>query len=256
MTPWPADGHGGPRRRALESEGKELTRQALLRAALKLLSRNSFDSHQPARGHQGGRHLADRLLPALRRHGGARPRRSSRSRSARCARCCATPAPTRPWSPTPSTARSRRWCSPPSATSSTSASSPGSATAGSSRIRAAIRRELQLFADELAVDLAVFPFVRDWTADDRRMLASLIAETMIHMAAELLDADADEAEVLDRADPPAAPADQPRACRSWGGDRAAGSSTSRCAGSCRTRPDRPVVRPRAGRAGRRRRRGR
>ena len=46
----------------------------------------------------------------------------------------------------------------------------------------------QLFADELSVDLAVFPFVRDWSVDDRRMLASLIAETMIHMTAELLDA--------------------------------------------------------------------
>ena len=42
----------------------------------------------------------------------------------------------------------------------------------------------------------MFPFVRDWTAADRRMLASLIAETMIHMTAELLDADADEAEEL------------------------------------------------------------
>ena len=67
---------------------------------------------------------------------------------------------------------------------------------GVKRIRRAIRRELQLFADELAVDLAVFPFVRDWTGDDRRMLASLIAETMIHMTAELLDAEADEAERL------------------------------------------------------------
>lgn len=67
---------------------------------------------------------------------------------------------------------------------------------GVKRIRKAIRRELQLFADELAVDLSVFPFVRDWTVDDRRMLASLIAETMIHMTAELLDADATEAEAL------------------------------------------------------------
>ena len=67
---------------------------------------------------------------------------------------------------------------------------------GVKRIRKAIRRELQLFADELAVDLAVFPFVRDWTVEDRRMLASLFAETMIHMTAELLDADATEAEEL------------------------------------------------------------
>ena len=67
---------------------------------------------------------------------------------------------------------------------------------GVKRVRKAIRRELQLFADELAIDLSVFPFVKDWTVDDRRMLASLIAETMIHMTAELLDADATEAEEL------------------------------------------------------------
>ena len=67
---------------------------------------------------------------------------------------------------------------------------------GIKRVRSAIRRELQLFADELAVDLAVFPFVRDWPTEDRRMLASLIAETMVHMTAELLDADPDEAEEL------------------------------------------------------------
>lgn len=67
---------------------------------------------------------------------------------------------------------------------------------GVARIRKAIRRQLVLFAEELSVDLAVFPFVRDWPARDRQMLASLIAETMIHMTAELLDADADESEEL------------------------------------------------------------
>ena len=67
---------------------------------------------------------------------------------------------------------------------------------GVKRIRRAIRRQLALFAEELSVDLAVFPFVRDWTAEDRRMLASLIAETTIHMTAELLDADARESEEL------------------------------------------------------------
>jgi hypothetical protein len=34
--------------------------------------------------------------------------------------------------------------------------------------------------------LAIFPVVGDWTADDRRMFAGLIAETMVHMVAELL----------------------------------------------------------------------
>jgi hypothetical protein len=67
---------------------------------------------------------------------------------------------------------------------------------GVKRIRRAIRHELQLFADELAVDLAQFPFVRDWPEEDRRMLASAIAETMIHMAAELLEADRSEAAAI------------------------------------------------------------
>lgn len=67
---------------------------------------------------------------------------------------------------------------------------------GVKKIRRAIRRELQLFAEELAVDLAQFPFVRDWPVEDRRMLAATIAETMIHMAAELLDAEGAEAEAI------------------------------------------------------------
>lgn len=70
---------------------------------------------------------------------------------------------------------------------------------GVRRIRKAIRRQLQLFADELAVDLAAFPVVSEWPVADRRILASLIAETMIHMTAELLDADATEAdEIVER----------------------------------------------------------
>lgn len=67
---------------------------------------------------------------------------------------------------------------------------------GVKRIRRAIRRELQLFADELAVDLAQFPFVMQWPVEDRRMLASAITEMMIHMVAELLDADAAEADAI------------------------------------------------------------
>ena len=67
---------------------------------------------------------------------------------------------------------------------------------GVRRLRRAIRRELQLFADELAVDLTAFPFVRDWTTDDRRMFAGLLTETMVHMVSELLDAHGDEAEEI------------------------------------------------------------
>ena len=64
---------------------------------------------------------------------------------------------------------------------------------GVRRIRRAIRRELQLFADELALDLAMFPVIDRWAPKDRRMFAGLITETMIHMVGELLEADAVEA---------------------------------------------------------------
>ena len=64
---------------------------------------------------------------------------------------------------------------------------------GVRRIRRTIRRELQLFADELSLDLARFPIIDGWPTRDRRMFANLVTEAMIHMVAELLDADAAEA---------------------------------------------------------------
>jgi AcrR family transcriptional regulator len=63
---------------------------------------------------------------------------------------------------------------------------------GVRRLRRAINRELQLFADELAIDLVVMPGVDAWTTDDRRMLAGLITETIIQMVAELLEHGPDE----------------------------------------------------------------
>ena len=59
---------------------------------------------------------------------------------------------------------------------------------GVRRLRRAIRRELELFGDELAIDLAAFPIVGTWSAEDRRMFASLVVETMVAMAAELIEA--------------------------------------------------------------------
>jgi AcrR family transcriptional regulator len=58
---------------------------------------------------------------------------------------------------------------------------------GVRRLRRAINNALQLFADELAIDLVVVPGVDNWTADDRRMLAGVITETIIAMVAELLE---------------------------------------------------------------------
>jgi hypothetical protein len=70
---------------------------------------------------------------------------------------------------------------------------------GVRRLRRAINRELQLFADELAIDLVAMPGVDRWSTDDRRMLASLITETIIRMVAELLEHGPDEEiEIVER----------------------------------------------------------
>lgn len=186
---------GGSESRSSREEGKALTRQALLRAALKLLSRNSFDSISLREvTKEAGisptafyRHFDDMeelgLALVEESFGSLREMlREARSDPAMVTNAIDRSVETVVLAAERNQlhfrfiARERY--------------------GGVKRVRAAIRRELQLFADELSVDLAVFPFVRDWTVIDRRMLASLIAETMIHMTAELLDADAAEAEEL------------------------------------------------------------
>jgi hypothetical protein len=70
---------------------------------------------------------------------------------------------------------------------------------GVRRLRRAINREVQLFADELAIDLIAAPGVDTWTTEDRRMLAGVITETVIGMVAELLEvAPEDEHEIIER----------------------------------------------------------
>ncbi len=70
---------------------------------------------------------------------------------------------------------------------------------GVRRLRRSINRELQLFADELAIDLTAVPGVERWNTDDRRMLAGLIVETIVHMVAELLEAaPEEEAAIVER----------------------------------------------------------
>jgi len=70
---------------------------------------------------------------------------------------------------------------------------------GVRRLRRAINRELQLFADELAIDLVTMPGVDRWSTDDRRMLAGLITETIIRMVSELLEVGPDEeVEIVER----------------------------------------------------------
>lgn len=179
-------------------ESKELTRQALLRAALKLLSRHSFDSISlrtvtkeagisPTAFYRHfddmeelGLALVDESFVSLR--GMLREARSDPTLIANAIdRSVETVVL--------STERNKlhfRFIA-------------RERYGGVKRIRRAIRRELQLFADELSVDLAVFPFVKDWSVEDRKMLASLIAETMVHMASELLEADpAERDEIIER----------------------------------------------------------
>jgi AcrR family transcriptional regulator len=186
---------GGSSSRSSREEGKALTRQALLRAALKLLSRNSFDSISlrevtkeagisPTAFYRHFDDMEELGLTLVEESFG--PLREM-LREARSDPAMVTNAIDRSVETVVLAAERNqlhfRFIA-------------RERYGGIERIRAAIRRELQLFADELADDLAVFPFVRDWAPEDRRMLASLIAETMIHMTAELLDADAAEAEEL------------------------------------------------------------
>jgi AcrR family transcriptional regulator len=69
---------------------------------------------------------------------------------------------------------------------------------GLRRLRRAIDRELQLFADELAVDLAAVPGIDRWTMVDRRMLAGGAAELSFHMVAQLLESvPGEERDIID-----------------------------------------------------------
>jgi AcrR family transcriptional regulator len=69
---------------------------------------------------------------------------------------------------------------------------------GVRRLRQAIRREIQLFTEELAIDLAQYPELGGWSIDDRRVLASLLVETSVHMAVELMEAREDERDEIIR----------------------------------------------------------
>jgi AcrR family transcriptional regulator len=58
---------------------------------------------------------------------------------------------------------------------------------GVRRLRRSINRELQLLTDELAIDLVALPGVDRWSIDDRRMLAGVITEAIIRMVADILE---------------------------------------------------------------------
>lgn len=58
---------------------------------------------------------------------------------------------------------------------------------GSAPIRDAIRRELRLVQSELAIELARFPALKDWPAEDLHMASALIVNAMVAAIEELLD---------------------------------------------------------------------
>jgi AcrR family transcriptional regulator len=57
-------------------------------------------------------------------------------------------------------------------------------------LRQAIRAEIRLFSSELATDLARFPFLDRWSTEDLGVLATLIVNTMVSIAEEIVDAPA------------------------------------------------------------------
>ena len=176
-------------------ESKELTRKALLRAALKLLSRNSFDSISLREvTKEAGitptafyRHFDDMEALGLALVDESFESLHAMLRNART---------------NPNLVTNAIDASVDTVVEATERNKlhfrfiARERYGGVKRIRRAIRRELERFAEDLSVDLEQFPFVKDWPVADRLMLSATIAETMIHMAAELLDADAKESAAI------------------------------------------------------------
>src|SRR3954454_25161824 len=55
-------------------------------------------------------------------------------------------------------------------------------------LRREIRREIRLFASELAIDLARFPYLDRWPSKDLQILAGLMVHAMVSIAEDILDA--------------------------------------------------------------------
>ena len=58
---------------------------------------------------------------------------------------------------------------------------------GNPAVRDAIRRELRLVQSEVAIELARFPYLREWPAEDLHMVATLTVNSMVAIAQEILD---------------------------------------------------------------------
>lgn len=61
-------------------------------------------------------------------------------------------------------------------------------SSGMPALRQAIRAEIRLFSSELATDLARFPFLDRWSTEDLGVLATLIVNTMVSTAEEIVEA--------------------------------------------------------------------
>ncbi|MBU9763957.1 TetR family transcriptional regulator [Mycobacterium sp. TNTM28] len=72
-------------------------------------------------------------------------------------------------------------------------------SSGVSVLRYAIRTEIRLITSELAIDLARFPALKDWSSEDLNILATLFVNAMISIAESLEDAtDAQSVEAIHR----------------------------------------------------------
>ena len=61
-------------------------------------------------------------------------------------------------------------------------------SSGVSVLRYAIRTEIRLITSELAIDLARFPGLNEWSSEDLNILASLFVNSMILIAEAIEDA--------------------------------------------------------------------
>jgi AcrR family transcriptional regulator len=69
---------------------------------------------------------------------------------------------------------------------------------GAGPVHHAIAAELKLFASELAVDLARFDNLREWSTEDLHMMADLIVTAMLSTVVELIEARPRDAETDER----------------------------------------------------------
>ena len=65
---------------------------------------------------------------------------------------------------------------------------------GVTALRREIRREIRLFASELAIDLARFLYLDRWSSGDLQLLAGLMVNAMVSIAEAILDAPPGDAE--------------------------------------------------------------